>query len=223
MGALGSKVSFFSSDNADDQDLIKRDDRRRNSLAFYIARYNKFDGDDYTPLIEEIRLEQAPKKKALEKQQPKSKFTKAADAILAGNMRELRNQIILNFKAINRKYKDPHNDNSLVHFVCREGYFPMLKFLSSPENYTDDAVVVVDYAPKNNRNRTPLFVCFTPPTASFCGQMYGVNPDGSPKAERPEDIEVASDWIKPGGPKSRERCIELLLRNGVDPNERDFQ
>ena len=41
-------------------------------------------------------------------------------------------------------------------------------------------------------------------------------------AERPEDIEVITDWIKPGGPKARERCVRLLIRHGANVNAKDF-
>ena len=55
------------------------------------------------------------------------------------------------------------------------------------------------------------------------GIKYGVDGDGNILAEKPEEIEQASDWVRPGGPKSRENCIRFLLQNGVDPNAKDFQ
>ena len=40
-----------------------------------------------------------------------SEFSKLADTILHGNMKELRNQVIVHWPNINRKYKDQHFDN----------------------------------------------------------------------------------------------------------------
>lgn len=40
-----------------------------------------------------------------------SEFSKLADTILHGNMKELRNQVIVHWPNINRKYKDHHFDN----------------------------------------------------------------------------------------------------------------
>ena len=31
-----------------------------------------------------------------------------------------------------------------------------------------------------------------------------------------------SDWLKPGGPKSRENCIKFLINKGCDVNEKDY-
>jgi ankyrin repeat protein len=65
-------------------------------------------------------------------------------------------------------------------------------------------------------------MCFSPPTATFLGQKFGVDEEGTPNNERPDGIESPADWIKPGGPKSRERCIDLCLKAGADPNVKDF-
>ena len=51
---------------------------------------------------------------------------------------------------------------------------------------------------------------------------YGVDEVGNVKAEKPDEIEQLSDWCKPGGPKSRENCIKLLLENGANANDKDF-
>jgi hypothetical protein len=65
-------------------------------------------------------------------------------------------------------------------------------------------------------------LCFTPPTATFQGLKYGIDPEGVPLAVKPDDIDVAADWIKPGGPRSREKCIRHLINNEVDVNKKDF-
>lgn len=65
------------------------------------------------------------------------------------------------------------------------------------------------------------YSCITHSQAT--GLQYGVDSDGNIKAVRPDDIEKVNDWCQPGGPKSRETCIKLLLEQGADPNEKDFQ
>jgi hypothetical protein len=79
-------------------------------------------------------------------------------------MRELKGQVIGNWKKINRKYRDPlHGGNTILHFVCQEGYITMLNFLLEDANHPDfDSDVVLDVNPKNNKNRFVLdiFLCY---------------------------------------------------------------
>ena len=42
------------------------------------------------------------------------------------------------------------------------------------------------------------------------------------QGEKPEELDLAADWIKPGGPKSRENCIRLLLARGCNVNDKDL-
>ena len=65
-------------------------------------------------------------------------------------------------------------------------------------------------------------MCFTPPTATFLGLRFGVDPEGTPLSERPDGIESPIDWIKPGGPLSREKCIKYCLKSGADVKMRDY-
>lgn len=161
--------------------------------------------------------------------------------MIQGDMKELRNQVFVYFKHVNRPYKDHHLGNTLIHMICQEGYFPMLNYLINPANRNDTDMNELEFSPPNERERTPLFLCFTPPTATvrlfnyihlmilfylaifqFNGLKSGVDQDGNVKAVKPEEIEQLTDWCKPGGPKSRENCVKLLLENGVDPNQKDF-
>jgi hypothetical protein len=52
---------------------------------------------------------------------------------------------------------------------------------------------------------------------------YGVGPDGNALSEKPEEIEQAIDWCKPGGPRSRENCIKLLVEHRASVHEVDYQ
>jgi len=48
--ALGVTIDF-SGAKAEDKDLEDKDDRRRNSLAFYISQFVEYEEDDFGPLI----------------------------------------------------------------------------------------------------------------------------------------------------------------------------
>ena len=93
-------------------------------------------------------------------------FNKIGDSIIQGNMKELRNQVFVFFKTINRKYKDHHNGNCVIHMLCQEGYYNMLSYLLNPANRSDLDATELEITPKNDKNRIPLFLCFTPPSAT---------------------------------------------------------
>jgi hypothetical protein len=86
--------------------------------------------------------------------------------VLLGNAKELRNQVVVYWKTINRKYMDHHLGNTVLHMICQEGYFSMLQFMLNPANRSDMDTNDIDIEPRNNRNRTPLMLCFTPPSAT---------------------------------------------------------
>ncbi len=214
---MGGGISFDVG-GADNDDKAKKDPRRRNSLAYNIKRFNDWEEDEYTELVEEVRtnvVEQGVKKEKI------TKFSRMAENVLRGNNRELKFQVV-NYQSINRKYGNQHNDSVLLHIICSEGYQEMFEFLLNPKNHAESDEVPLDIDAKNNKGRTPLQMCFSPPTATFLGQKFGVDEEGTPLNERPDGIESPNDWIKPGGPKSREKCIEYCLRAGADPNQRDF-
>jgi len=186
--------------------------KRRNSLAYEIGRFVVYEDDDFSPLIDNI--------KATEKIAPGAvgRLEKVANSIQQGNMRELRSQVIGNFRAINRPFKQTLGGNSMMHLMCQEGYFEMLEFLFNPTNHPERDHVPLEVNMRNNKNRTPLLMCFTPPTKTYLGLKYGVKPDGNCNSERPDGIELMTDWILPGGPNQREKCIQILINNGANPN-----
>eukprot|EP01036_Dinobryon_divergens_P030701 gene30701-39985_t len=223
--AIGSfrKIDFAAGTGVDDHGEEKKiDDRRRNSLAFYISEFVLYDNDkendNYKALIDLVKNERKAKHASVRP----SKFSKLADTILHGNMKELRNQVIVHWPNINRKYKDHHFDNSLLHMACQEGYYAMLLFMGDKHNHSEFDDAVLDFTAKNMRDRTPLFLCFTPPTATYCGLNFGLDNEGNSLSEKPDDIEKLSDWIKPGGPRSRENCIRYLIDKGANVNEADY-
>ena len=52
---------------------------------------------------------------------------------------------------------------------------------------------------------------------------YGVGPDGNALSEKPDEIEMAIDWVRPGGPRNRENCVKLLVEHGADVHMTDYQ
>ena len=177
IASLNAQVGFIDAQEKNDEDENK-DKRRRNSLAFYISEYVSFEKDNYEELVEAVKNDISGGKKVKVRH---SKFSRMADSILEGNMKECRNQTVVHFATINRAYKDHHNNNTLVHFVCQEGYYQMLTFMEDPHNHSELDRNEIDLKPRNSKNRTPLFLCFTPPTATHMGQKFGVDEDGAPK------------------------------------------
>lgn len=116
----------------------------------------------------------------------------------------------------------------------------MLEYIFNPLNRSgldDDIDLEINIA--NDRNRIPLFLCFTPPSATAMGLLCGLDPEGNINADQRSELLMKAireaggdvgnkgdvslnDWAKPGGPKSRENCIKLLLKHGADVNARDF-
>lgn len=98
----------------------------------------------------------------------------------------------------------------------------MLEFVVDPKNHSsfDDTDISLNVL--NDRRRTPLHLCFTPPTLTYLCMLYGLDADGIPNTVKPEDVESVSDWIRPGGVEERISLIELLLNLGADPNIEDY-
>lgn len=59
-GVLGVKIEF-SGAKIEDKELEDKDDRRRNSLAFYITQFINYDGDDFNVLIENVKKDKFSK------------------------------------------------------------------------------------------------------------------------------------------------------------------
>lgn len=46
-------------------------------------------------------------------------------------MKQLREQVVLDFKHINRKFRERFRNATLLHLICQQGYYDMLEFVSS--------------------------------------------------------------------------------------------
>ena len=203
---------------ADKEEDAPKDSRRRNSMAFNIVQFMQYEEDDFGPLVDKVRqnlAEQGVKKEKV------TKFSKIADAVNRGNFRELKHEVV-NYQHINRRYGDQHNNSVLLHFIASEGYETMLDFVFNPKNHSaaDDVPLEIDAL--NNKNRTPLMLCFQPPTSSYLGLRFGLDEEGTPLNERPDGLETLSDWITPGGPKAREAMIRSLIDHGADMEKTDY-
>ena len=120
-------------------------------------------------------------------------------------------------------YSGHWEGDTLLHIVCREGYYVMCEFMFNPKNRSifDTTQLVTDV--DNSKWRTPLILAFTPPSGTYCAARYGgLNNKGLPKAERPEEIQIDSDWVKPGDDEDRRKIVRLLIDEGADVNKIDF-
>jgi len=196
---------------------------QRNSLVFHMVDW--VEKEDVPAMLLKIRA-RGKKKEPLPdwtKMDPRTmRQAKIAEEIACGNMRTMREQVIGHFSTINRKYQGGWGGDSLLHIVCREGYYHMAEFMSNPKNYSAFDATALDYDAENNKWRAPLHVLFTPTHESFLGRKYGLQDSGKPKAVKPEGIQVETDWIKPGGETERHKIIELFIEKGADIHKLDF-
>ena len=61
MGSAITRTFDFSGKAVEKKDLEIKDDRRRNSLAFYISQYIEFNDDEYNPLVKLIERDKHSK------------------------------------------------------------------------------------------------------------------------------------------------------------------
>lgn len=124
-----------------------KDPRRRNSLAYNIATYVRAEVEDnYDKILEEIRREK--NEIVYRPRAATAKYTKIAEGVLQGSMKELRDQTLQSFRTINRKFKDQFINQSLIHLVCQEGYYVMLDFMIDPKNHSvfeEEGIALVIY------------------------------------------------------------------------------
>ncbi|KAG5182553.1 ankyrin repeat-containing domain protein [Tribonema minus] len=148
-------------------------------------------------------------------------------AVAGGDMRKLRECVIQRWKDVNRPYQGVFGGDTLLHVVCREGYDGMAVFMLDPATKSAFEQVTLDVNATNKKGRTPLMLCFTPPSLTLVAKANGLEQDpeigcGRPKAKRPEELTVAADWLPPGDREARERLVERLLAAGARVNALDL-
>ena len=207
---------------------VKKDLRKRNSQVFSLSDFidartkvNRFvdeggvvvvpedvepgvdPGPSYAGVVCVNAAHQKAKQTDAVKMDPRNaKANIIADAVAHGNMRVLREQVIGHFSTINRPYHAQWEGDTLLHIACREGYARMVEFMFDPKNRSifDTTSIVADV--ENAKWRTPLHLAFTNPSGTYCASRFGgLTLAGVPKAERPEDIVIDSDWVRPGTDK----------------------
>mmetsp|Transcript_21849 Transcript_21849/g.25822 ORF Transcript_21849/g.25822 Transcript_21849/m.25822 type:complete len:470 (+) Transcript_21849:82-1491(+) len=234
MGTGGSKLTFvapkiapltFQPKPKDESNKL----RRKNSLYEAIVDYlNHLDAEEVgiQELIDEASLVAlvAQDKKETSEDPRIAGLNRIADEVRAGNMRALRTQVTNHFKTINRRFQGKHALNSLLHLTAREAYLPMVRTIfDDTTRIPGDREVPIDVNAKNQRGRTPLHTAFGPPTISFNGLKYGLEPGAEkPKCVRPEGAQIDSDWIKPGDLKTRRKVVKMLITEGADYECRDI-
>ncbi len=159
IGALFKGLSATVETTSKEDEDKGGDRRKRNSLLFYITQsvelplssgeHNENDPESANKkaairherentckkLLELIKEEKDELNPLKGKKVRETKFTKIAKAVLAGNMKVLKNEVIVNFATINRKYKDQYLGNCLIHFVCQEGIININNKFSLLINY----------------------------------------------------------------------------------------
>jgi hypothetical protein len=60
-----------------------------------------------------------------------SELNVIAERVAQGSMKQLREQVVLDFKHINRKFRERFRNATLLHLICQQGYYDMLEFVSS--------------------------------------------------------------------------------------------
>lgn len=235
MGGVVAKVMTVAGNNEkkdENDEVVIKDSRRRNSLAYYISAATKkellHEEKDTSPLDDIRELYTACKNEKIAsnpfsgRKVKDTKFTKIVKSVLGGNFRELKNQVVLSWKTINRKYKDQFLGYHLIHFVCQEGYAPMLAFMLNPGNHSEFDETTIEISPTNDRHRTPLMLAFTPTVFTYNAVENGLDEHGEINLVRPEGLETLQDWVKPGGPDERHEIVKLLLEHGASADEKDY-
>ncbi len=215
----------------------KKDNRKRNSQFFALVDFidatrnrslkpgeEELPPLDFTTVVCNNPSAKKSKETDWTKLDPRAaRANKIADSVACGNMRTMREQVIGHFTTINRPFSGHWEGDTLLHIVCREGYLAMVEFMFNPKNRSifDTTQLVVDV--ENSKWRTPLMLVFTPPSGSFCAARWGgLDENGVPKSERPEEIQLDSDWIRPGMDAERKQIVEILVEEGADVNKLDF-
>jgi len=204
----------------------KKDNRKRNSLAADMMQYVE-NVKTLSKFVKEVEEERNKKKKKLpnwEKADVRNqRVMKVADAIACGDFKELRDQVIQNFPKINKHHPEGWLGDTLLHICCREGYHDMVEFMTNPKNRSifDPTELRIDI--RNDKDRTPLHMVFTPPNGTFVCAKYGLNAQtGMPVGEKPEGVVNASDWLQVGGQEERLKILKILLDLGAKVDTPDY-
>lgn len=155
------------------------------------------------------------------------KINLPAHQVEEGDMKTMRDFVINKWRKVNQSFKAELMDNTLLHLACREGYAEMVQFMLDPNSKSVMETEVLDVNVTNGYNRTPLMLCFCPPSFTVVAKKYGIHPDGNtgllfPKGQKSKRAMTESDWIPPGRREERERIVAMLLQAGADATVTDM-
>jgi len=125
------------------KDSKRKDNRKRNSQFFALIDFidgtrnrSLKPGETELPALDfkSIACDNANVKKQRStdttKMDPRAaRANVVADSVACGNMRTVREQVIGHFATINRPYTGHWEGDTLLHIVCREGYYTMVEFM----------------------------------------------------------------------------------------------
>ncbi|CAM9750068.1 unnamed protein product [Chrysoparadoxa australica] len=208
------------------------DTRRRNSLMFFMMDWVKASQSSW-PAQEANMFQVAKYWKMEDKDDPTkndpilAKLQKGPKLVSLGDFRQFKVMIIQKWKEINKSYQGALMGDTLLHIVCREGYLAMLEMMTDPKTKSMLETEVLEVNCLNKRKRTPLMLCFTPPSFTYVAREWGIVEDQAtglavPNAQRPAAAVTDHDWCKPGGGKERARMVAILIELGAEVDTKDM-
>ncbi|CAM9698882.1 unnamed protein product [Discosporangium mesarthrocarpum] len=205
-------------ESAKEEPTVKADPRRRNSLMFFMQEWERAENfEQQQAALNQVKRYYKTEGKAEDMDdQITAKLNKIPIGISLGDMKLLRQTVIMKWKDINRSYQGPLLGDTLLHRVCREGYLQALQFMVDPNTKLMFEKEKMDPHTQNKRKRTPLMLCFTSPQFTAVAKEYGLRLDettggGVPNAQRPKTAQTDQDHVLPGGRVEREEMIRILL------------
>ncbi|CAN0080564.1 unnamed protein product [Ectocarpus sp. 4 AP-2014] len=195
------------------------DTRRRNSLMFFMRDWQEsstFEEQEASML--QIKKYHQMEAKVSQDDPILAKMNKIPLQISLGDMRLLRETVIMKWKDINRSYQGPLLGETVLHRVCREGYLGALKFMLDPNSKSIFETETVDPNIPNKRKRTALMLCFTSPHFTEIAKNFGLEQDaetglGAPRPRQPDTAQTNQDWMKPGTRADREEMVRILVED----------
>eukprot|EP00903_Cladosiphon_okamuranus_P017459 g16081.t1 len=211
----GNKIEFMESTKMPTAKDI--DTRKRNSLMFFMRDWQELSTfEEQEASMLQIKKYHQMEAKITQDDPILEKLNKVPIQISLGDMRLLRETVIMKWKDINRSYQGPLLGDTVLHRVCREGYLGALKFMLDPNSKSIFETETVDPNIMNKRKRTALMLCFTSPHFTETAKGFGLERDPEtglaiPRAKRPDTAQTDQDWMKPGTRSDREEMVRILV------------
>eukprot|EP00752_Nemacystus_decipiens_P013475 g11934.t1 len=216
-GSRGNKIEFMESTKIPTAKDI--DTRKRNSLMFFMRDWQELSTfEEQEASMLQIKKYHQMEAKITQEDPILAKLNKVPIKISLGDMRLLRETVIMKWKDINRSYQGPLLGDTVLHRVCREGYLGALRFMLDPNSKSIFETETVDPNIVNKRKRTAVMLCFTSPHFTEIAKSFGLERDPEtglaiPCATRPDTAQTDQDWMKPGTRADREEMVRILVED----------